>query len=217
MVANVQHLPVNVMSLPQEQAKLRTLEDPPTIKESTNTYNSRRTPFDMNGIETVRQQRAELSSPVSSRSHANSVSSKASSGKYRMGTFSPQSRSGVTGTSFSLTSASGRDTPQASGASYAYASSVSMSSVKSSRAGGSRLRNEVQLSPADRPSDLFPFTRARLNDVPYGHHQPLDESRLTPDDLRQQMLSVVFGFDGDIEGLIRDERRFRRFLSIAVS
>ncbi|RAH65428.1 uncharacterized protein BO66DRAFT_333956 [Aspergillus aculeatinus CBS 121060] len=205
MVANVQHLPANVMSLPQEQAKLRTLEDPPTIKESANAFTSRRTPLDMNGIETVRQQRAELSSPVSSRSHANSVSSKASSGKYRMGTFSPQSRSGVTGTSFSLTSASGRDTPQASGASYAYASSVSMSSVKSSRAGGSRLRNEVQLSPADRPSDLFPFTRARLNDVPYGHHQPLDESRLTPDDLRQQMLSVVFGFDGDIEGLIRDE------------
>ncbi|PYH49562.1 uncharacterized protein BP01DRAFT_361612 [Aspergillus saccharolyticus JOP 1030-1] len=205
MVANVQHLPASAIPLPQEQVSLRSLEDPPTIKESANGYNPRRTPFDSSGVEAVRQQRAELSSPVSSRSHANSVSSKASSGKYRMATFSPPSRSGVTGTSFSLTSASGRDTPQASGASYAYASSVSMSSVKSSRAGGSRLRNEVQLSPADRPSDLFPFTRARLNDVPYGHHQPLDESCLTPDDLRQQMLSVVFGFDGDIEGLIRDE------------
>ncbi|RAL14527.1 uncharacterized protein BO97DRAFT_340503 [Aspergillus homomorphus CBS 101889] len=205
MVANVQHVPASAMPLLQDPGKLRTLEDPPTIKEPANTFNPRRTPFDLNGVEAVRQQRAELGSPASSRSHANSVSSKASSGKYRMATFSPPSRSGATGTSFSLTSASGRDTPQASGASYAYASSVSMSSVKSSRAGGSRLRNEVQLSPADRPNDLFPFTRARLNDVPYGHHQPLDESCLTPDDLRQQMLSVVFGFDGDIEGLIRDE------------
>jgi hypothetical protein len=80
-----------------------------------------------------------------------------------------------------------------------------MSSVKSSRA-GSRLRNEVQFSPADKNVDLFPFIRARLNDVPYRHHQPLDEGRLTPDDLRRQMLSMVFGWDGDIEGLIKDER-----------
>jgi hypothetical protein len=80
-----------------------------------------------------------------------------------------------------------------------------MSSVKSSRP-GSRLRNEVQFSPADKHVDLFPFTRARLNDVPYRAQQPLDEARLTPDDLRRQMLSMVFGWDGDIEGLIKDER-----------
>ncbi|RAK95049.1 WD40 repeat domain-containing protein [Aspergillus ibericus CBS 121593] len=205
MVANVQHVPAGTLPASTEQPKLRTLQDPPTMRESGAVVNARRTPFDTNGIEAVRQQRVDVGSPVP-RSHANSVtnsvSSKASSG-YRM-PFSPPSRSGQTTTSFSLTSASGRETPQASGASYAYASSVSMSSTKSSRA-GSRLRNEVQLSPTDQPADLFPFTRARLNDVPYGHHQPLDESCLTPDDLRQQMLSVVFGFDGDIDGLIRDE------------
>lgn len=82
-----------------------------------------------------------------------------------------------------------------------------MSSVKSSRA-GSRLRNEVQMSPADRHVDLFPFTRARLNDVPYRQHRPLDETHLTHDDLRQQMLSMVFGWDGDIDSLIKDERTF---------
>lgn len=81
-----------------------------------------------------------------------------------------------------------------------------MSSAKSSRA-GSRLRNEVHLSPAERNIvDLFPFTRARLNDVPYRQTPPLDETHLTPDDLRQQMLSVVFGWDGDIQDLLRDER-----------
>jgi hypothetical protein len=76
--------------------------------------------------------------------------------------------------------------------------------VKSSRA-ASRLRNEVQFSPADQRIDLFPFTRARLNDVPYRNHRPVDETHLTPNDLRRQMLSVVFGWDGDIQDLIRDE------------
>lgn len=66
----------------------------------------------------------------------------------------------------------------------------------------------MQLSPEEKKLDLFPFIRARLNDVPYRHHRPLDETHLTPDDLRQQMLSVVFGWEGDIEGLISDERAF---------
>jgi hypothetical protein len=101
----------------------------------------------------------------------------------------------------------GRDTPQPSTA-YPYASSVSMSSVKSSRV-GSRLRNEVQRSPAEKNVvDLFPFIRARLNDVPYKSHPPIDENHLTPEDLRQQMLNVVFGWEGDTQDLIRDECMF---------
>lgn len=80
-----------------------------------------------------------------------------------------------------------------------------MSSVKSSKA-GSRLRNEVQLSPAEKGGlDLFPFTRARLNDVPYKQQPPLEEEHLTADNLRQQMLSLVFGWDGTIQDLIIDE------------
>ncbi|KJK68680.1 hypothetical protein P875_00075777 [Aspergillus parasiticus SU-1] len=208
LVANVQHPPGGVLPTSEEArargASARMLQDPPEMKESGAMFGTRRTPFDPSGIEAVRQQRAELTSPISSRSQANTVSSKASSGNYGIVPFSSPSRSGHTATSFSLTSASGRDTPQASGASYAYASSVSMSSAKSSRA-GSRLRNEVHPSPADKPMDLFPFTRERLNDVPYSRQQPLDESHLTPDDLRRQMLSMVFGWDDDIDGLINDE------------
>lgn len=80
-----------------------------------------------------------------------------------------------------------------------------MSSVRSSRA-ASRLRNEVHISPADKDIiDLFPFTRARLNDVPYKQQPPIDDTDLTADDLRQQMLSVVFGWDGDVQDLIIDE------------
>ncbi|KAJ5165869.1 hypothetical protein N7492_006165 [Penicillium capsulatum] len=205
MVANVQHVPVKARSVVSEGSRSRTmsprrLQDPPEIREPPN---ARHTPFDTTGIDKIRHQRADLTSPASSRSRTESVSSKASSGKYRVGPFSPPSRSGQSGTTFSLTSA-GRDTPQAS-ATYPYASSVSMSSVKSSRA-GSRLRNEVQMSPAERNIiDLFPFIRARLNDVPYKSQPPFDENHLTPENLRQQMLSVVFGWEGDIQDLIRDE------------
>ncbi|KAF7714681.1 PGC-1 family protein [Penicillium ucsense] len=204
LVANVQHHAITSRTAASEGGRSRTisprrLHPPPEIRERGN---GRRTPFDTNGIESAKQARADLTSPASSRSRTESVSSKASSGKYKMDRpFSPPSRSAQSGTSFSM---SGRDTPQPS-ASYAYASSISMSSAKSSRA-GSRLRNEVHMSPAERNIvDLFPFTRARLNDVPYKQTPPLDEARLTPDDLRRQMLSVVFGWDGDIDDLLRDE------------
>jgi len=207
MVANVQHAPVSTAVASEDgrsRMPPRCLQDAPNIKERGN---GRRTPFDANGIDSVSQQRADLISPASSRSRTDSVSSKASSGRYKIDRpFSPLDRSGQSTTTFSLTSA-GQDTPQPS-ASYQYASSVSMSSVKSSRA-GSRLRNEVHMSPAEKNIvDLFPFTRARLNDLPYKQTPPLDETRLTPEDLRQQMLSVVFGWEGDIHDLISDECTF---------
>ncbi|KAJ5558821.1 hypothetical protein N7461_002793 [Penicillium sp. DV-2018c] len=205
MVANVQHMPIISRPGTAEGSRSRTmsprhLEDAPDLREPPGTV--RRTPFDANSIESIRQ-RADLTSPASSRSRTESVSSKASSNKYNTRPFSPPSRSGHSATTFSMTSAS-HDTPQPS-TSYVYPSSVSMSSMRSSRA-ASRLRNEVQLSPADKNIvDLFPFTRARLNDVPYKQQPPIDESNLTSDDLRQQMLSLVFGWDGDIQDLIIDE------------
>ncbi|KAJ5246439.1 hypothetical protein N7468_001422 [Penicillium chermesinum] len=203
MVANVQHVPSSSRSLVsgdgRRTASPRRLQDAPDIRESSR----RRTPYDSNVVDSVKQARADLISPASSRSRTESVSSKASSGRYKITPFSPPSRSGRSGTTFSLTSGD-HDTPQPS-AGFPYASSVSMSSVKSSRA-ASRLRNEVQMSPAEKNIvDLFPFTRARLNDVPYKSQPPFDESNLTPEDLRQQMLSVVFGWEGDIQDLIRDE------------
>ncbi|KAJ5497132.1 hypothetical protein N7463_009119 [Penicillium fimorum] len=205
MVANVQHLPIIPRPSTAEGSRAKTmsprrLQDAPDIREPPGA--ARRTPLDATGIESIRQ-RADLTSPASSRSRTESVSSKASSGKYNIRPFSPPSRSGQSATTFSMTSA-GRDTPQAS-ASFAYPSSVSMSSVRSSRA-ASRLRNEVHVSPADKNIvDLFPFTRARLIDVPYKQQPPIDEANLTSDDLRLQMLSVVFGWDGDIKDLITDE------------
>ncbi|KAJ5279230.1 hypothetical protein N7478_004602 [Penicillium angulare] len=210
MVANVQHAPVSSRSVVSENQRSQTmspprrLQDPPNIREQSS---SRQPPFESNNLDNLKQQRSNLISPASSRSRTESVSSKASSGKFRTGPFAPPSVSAHSATTFSLASGD-NDTPQPS-AGYNYASSVSMSSVRSSRAGsrtGSRLRNEVQMSPAEKNVvDLFPFIRARLNDVPYKPQPSIDENSLTPNDLRHQMLSVVFGWEGDISDLIKDE------------
>ncbi|KAA8652822.1 uncharacterized protein ATNIH1004_001731 [Aspergillus tanneri] len=142
MVANVQHLPAGVViPVPIEEARARaisprTLQDPSDMRESNQLFGTRRAPFDSSGIDVVGQQCADLTSPASSRSHANS-----------------------------------------------------------------RQRNPtavwsvlcICVVGVDVVSQKFPA------------HRPLDESHLTPDDLRRQMLSVVFGWDGDIIGLLNNE------------
>lgn len=84
--------------------------------------------------------------------------------------------------------------------------STSSRSVTSNQ--NSRLRQEVLRSPQETKNlmlmDLFPFTKARLADVPFRAPQ-YDQNRCTPDDLRNQMLEVVFGWGDDIDNLIRDE------------
>jgi hypothetical protein len=95
--------------------------------------------------------------------------------------------------------------------SYSTTSSISMSSVSMASSHRpfhrqSRLRHEMPRSPAEtRAQDLFKFTRSRLTDVPYRQPYMSDNSRLTNDNLRQQMLSTIFGWNKEIEELIRDE------------
>ncbi|KAI6407747.1 hypothetical protein MCOR20_005667 [Pyricularia oryzae] len=87
-------------------------------------------------------------------------------------------------------------------------SSVSMasSSGRPSKHRPSRLRNEIPRSPEDsRVDDLFKFTRSRLSDIPYKMPAMADASRLTNDDLRRQMLSTIFGWNREVDDLIRDE------------
>lgn len=207
MVANVQHIPVDQLAVVEEPPKLRPASPNYLVRAGgTQGVHDLHAP-DFTAGDAGGPQRANTASPISARSHTNSISSRASSGRVRP--FSPPVKSAYSGTTFSMTSPLGRGASQTgTGTSIAYASSASVSSARSR--GGSRLRNEVTISPTDKPlEDLFPFTRVRVNDVPYNqHHPPLDESHLTPDDLRRQMLSVVFGWEGDIEGLIRDECKF---------
>ncbi|KAF6827971.1 WD g-beta repeat protein [Colletotrichum plurivorum] len=85
-------------------------------------------------------------------------------------------------------------------------SGTSMSSYRSRRSRPSRLRNEVVPSPVDnKVTDLFKYTRSRLSDIPYKHPAMADDTRLTNDDLRRQMLSTIFGWNKEIEDLIREE------------
>ncbi|EXM14280.1 hypothetical protein FOTG_17325 [Fusarium oxysporum f. sp. vasinfectum 25433] len=80
----------------------------------------------------------------------------------------------------------------------------SMASSRSRRR--PRLRNEVPRSPDDnKVHDLFKFTRACLSDIPYKHAMGANSARLTNDDLRRQMLNTIFGWNKEVEDLIRDE------------
>ncbi|KAK3989780.1 IDC1 protein [Cladorrhinum sp. PSN332] len=89
---------------------------------------------------------------------------------------------------------------------YSTTSSTSVASSFRSRK-PSRLRNEVARSPVVEPKtvDLFKFTKSRLVDVPYKAPASANNSRLTNDDLRRQMLSTIFGWNKDADGLVRDE------------
>jgi hypothetical protein len=120
------------------------------------------------------------------------------------GARSSKSSGGASGTVFSS------GTSSLAGTSRESISIRSTSSAASSRYGTSALRKEVLRSPDESKKtqnmDLFPFTKARLSDVPFRPTE-LGPER-TPDDLRLNMLKVVFGWDNDIDELVRDERKF---------
>ncbi|KAF8864742.1 hypothetical protein BDZ45DRAFT_491151 [Acephala macrosclerotiorum] len=157
--------------------------------------------------------RADTLSPVSSRSQA-STTSRSSAGsrphrEYRKHS-SVTSRGLSDGTIMSIGSTlhSTREPSLASSRDSFSMSSLSSTSQTSgrSRPRGSRLRQEVLRSPDDnKVVDLFKFTKTRLSDIPYRHPQVLDNSHLTNDDLRLQMLSTIFGWDGEAEALVQDE------------
>ncbi|KAF2813339.1 uncharacterized protein BDZ99DRAFT_517608 [Mytilinidion resinicola] len=168
---------------------------------------------EMDQLEEERRDRVGPLSPVSSRGSQSSRSSGGSRGggpKYRYdkpSTASTRSSkasmsSAGTGTIFSSGSSS---VPMSSGDSISIRSYSTTSSKPSYKS--SSLRNQIMHSPDDvkKPKffDLFPYTKARLSDVSF--KTPQYGQQRTPDDLRQQMLSVVFGWDDDIETLIRDE------------
>lgn len=139
-------------------------------------------------------------SPVSSRS---SVSSKSSAGRrYRYETDQSVSRQSSSGTIFSHGNTSqygGQDNM----------SIRSYSSAGRSRFASSSLRREVLRSPEEAQkaaaTDLFPHVKARLKTVPFKVAQ-LPPGR-TVDELRQQMLSIIFGWERGIEYLIRDQSK----------
>lgn len=228
MVANVQHPPANTPPSPPSSLDemSKSHETPMTARpvakgmaqmfidsESSEGEGAVMSPLEkiakeMDQLEEERRDRLGPLSPVSSRGSQSSRSSGSGRApRYRYDKPSSSARStksSASGTVFSS------GTSAFAGTSRESISIRSTSSAASSQFRGSALRKEVLRSPEEVQSpkvlDLFPFTKARLSDVPYRNSE-LGPDR-TPDDLRQNMLRIVFGWENDIEELIRDECKY---------
>lgn len=227
LVANVQHAPANTPPSPpsslDEQAKqmetpltaLPSKAAPQLLSESETSENEgavmsplQKIAQEMDQLEEERRDRVGPLSPVSSRGSQSSRSSgsgRAPRYRYDRPAYgSVRSKSSGTGTGTVFSSG----TTSIAGTSARESVSIrSLSSATSSRYNSSALRKEVLRSPEEtkktQQMDLFPFTKARLSDVPFRPTE-LGPER-TPDDLRHNMLKVIFGWENDIDELIRDE------------
>ncbi|ORY15570.1 hypothetical protein BCR34DRAFT_477731 [Clohesyomyces aquaticus] len=227
MVANVQHPPANTPPSPPNSLDEKKISATPMTavsksipqmlmdsESSESEGNNVMSPLQKiaHEMDQLEEERRDMLAPLSPVSSRGSQSSRSSGGgsrapryRYDKPSSTRSSKSSQTGTGTVFSSG----TSSYAGTSRESISIRSSSSVASSRyGGGSALRNEVVRSPEEAPTrtkdmDLFPFTKARLSDVPF--RSPHLGQERTPDDLRRQMLSVVFGWDNDIEELIRDE------------
>ncbi|SCO92795.1 uncharacterized protein FRV6_16923 [Fusarium oxysporum] len=159
-------------------------------------------------------------SPVSSRSRLSSLSKSSAGSSQTPGSYPGSMRSrGLSANTYILAGTSIRSSNTGNSAhgntrdldTYSMGCTLGTTSVPSmassrSRRRPSRLRNEVPRSPDDnKVHDLFKFTRACLSDIPYKHAMGANSARLTNDDLRRQMLNTIFGWNKEVEDLIRDE------------
>lgn len=227
MVANVQH-PANLLppsppvSIEEQEKGATTASDSEmgSIQISADISESDEDPVPpMARLARVGTQHSSdedqyrTASPASSRSGASDVSSTSSRtpGRYQA---SLQSR-GLTDNTYISTGSSSlhssavpvKSNRESSSFSTSSLSSVSVgSSTSRNRHRPSRLRHEVPRSPDDsKVTDLFKFTRSRLSDLPYKRPPMIDNSCLTNDDLRRQMLCTIFGWTKEAEDLVRDE------------
>lgn len=221
MVANVQHPPANTPpSPPSSFEEIKKNAEPMTaipikgpvqlFPESESEGEGRvmspleKIAQEMDQLEDERRDRLGPLSPVSSRSSQGSRSSGSGRApRYRYDRPSVGSRS---------SKSSGGTVFSSGNSSYTAGSHESMSirttsSTASSRYVSSGLRRQVLRVPEEvkktKSMDLFPFTKARLGEVPFRNSE-LGPER-SPDDLRQNMLRVVFGWESDIVELVRDE------------
>ncbi|RKK69830.1 hypothetical protein BFJ71_g17709, partial [Fusarium oxysporum] len=162
----------------------------------------------------------ESASPVSSRSGLSSLSKSSAGSSQTPGRYPGSIRSrGLSENTYISAGTSIRSSTIGNSAhgntrdldTYSMGCSLGTTSVPSmassrSRRRPSRLRNEVPRSPDDnKVHDLFKFTRACLSDIPYKHAMSANSARLTNDDLRRQMLNTIFGWNKEVEDLIREE------------
>ncbi|TQV94831.1 WD domain-containing protein [Cordyceps javanica] len=233
MVANVQHPTSHLPPSPPnsiEETANQSVHSATTIHTSESESSMSSIPLEMNVSESDEDHLSpfariargqahpdsgnetyESASPVSSRSGLSSSQSKssaASAGSRTPGRHPASIRSQNTYISAGTSLKSSTIGRQQDIDAYSMGYSLGSTSIASSRSRHrpSRLRHEVPRSPDDnKVHDLFKFTRTRLSDIPYKHPMNADNSRLTNDDLRRQMLSTIFGWHAEVEDLIRDE------------
>ena len=200
----IQHIPGTAPPMPVNRALPSADRGAVTLSTIQQTSN------EMSAIEHARNMREEMGSPLSSTSRTDTMSSQSSNPRTYPRHVPSLSSRAQSGTTFSTISPSmvGRDSLY-SGATSMYPSTASFAS-SGRRSKGSRLRQEVLRSPESTYVDLFPRTRVRLANVAYQQTQPLNQENMSPDELRRRMLEVVFGWDNDIEPLIRDELHYHQ-------
>ncbi|KAK8156261.1 hypothetical protein BKA80DRAFT_135345 [Phyllosticta citrichinensis] len=225
LVANVQHMPGPLPPSPpnsiEEERQKRQDEGRSEVNpvlpiyldaQSSEGEASTMSPLqkiaqEMDQLEEERRDRVGPLSPVSSRGSTSSRSSGGGSRKqYRYDKPSPRMYEESDGTVFSSGSSYRSGSSWRGRESMSTRSTTSFASSKHRSTKSSSLRKELLRDPDDigeSSQDLFPFTRARLHDVPFRMPQP--GAAKSADELRQQMLSVVFGWDDDIELLVREE------------
>ena len=199
MVRNVRHMPTTIPPTPPVEDKQLNWTTSGSEEDLASPIARARQEYRV--VEQARHERNNVRSPqsqLSGTTHSASMHSKSAKPRQKE-LISPGQQTEMTGTTFSAGTQPGIPKDNLP---------VAIASPQSTRSGrkGSRLKQEVLVSPQDQVvDDLFPYIRARLTDVPYRPPRSMDELRMTPDDLRKQMLSVVFGWNEDIGDLIRDE------------
>ncbi|EXJ94306.1 hypothetical protein A1O1_02700 [Capronia coronata CBS 617.96] len=201
MVANVRHMPITIPPTPPEEGRGPMWTTPQSEEDLASAPAHTRRDLRANEVGRHEWKDTHVPSPQSTKAGSQNTGLKLGGSDM----VSPAGRTEYTTTTFDtgVQSQSTLNQPvQSFNQGYQQQSPVTAKSTKK----GSRLRQEVVMSPEEQPVvDLLPFTRARLHDVPYRQPASMDDALLTPHDLRRQMLKVVFGWEEDIQDLIRDE------------
>ncbi|EPQ67855.1 Bgt-2838 [Blumeria graminis f. sp. tritici] len=234
IVANVQHSTNRIPSsihVPEEKEKrqdvLKFSDDRGTTKMQTGADNlggdrneiitastsSSRENYRLEDSENYTTSYSEILSPISVRSHVSKTSR--SSGVLQ--DISNTSRD--TGDETSISTGSSLHSSQG----YSFDSSRGSISPSSSSSRSNNSLNSPFKHPYShhkarqnyiQPSDLFKYTNYRLFDVVDRQPEALDTSKLTNHDCRRQMFRIIFGWDGEAEGLIEDEISRQPFGSV---
>jgi hypothetical protein len=202
IVANTQHFPMTVPPTPPEEKQPFDYLTSESSEDLTSPVVGKGSAQEAFAIDAARQARNQMGSPQSYQSRESERSGSLKPRARFQPVVSPSSKTERSVTTFSVGTQS-----QMAPSVYGQQQNMNAASPASTRGRkGSRLKQEVLPSPDVQPIlDLFPYTRARLNDVPYKPVRPGDEASLSTDDLRRQMLQVVFGWEQDGRDLVRDE------------